>query len=137
MKSRIRPQMILFPHYSQMREITELQNTLQITEAALTMPAVHGAASNEHDPNIQYMIDAFPTLFPTDKAEYHAARPHKVTASFYFQHLMRYKDGRFAKHSRFRYFAWNSLLRWNAKKRTRVFAKQNLNDEVMIVGNKV
>jgi hypothetical protein len=119
------------------REITELQNALQITEDILTMPAVHGAAINEHDPNIQYMRDAFATLFPTGKADYHTARPHNVTAQFYFEHLMRYKDGRFAKHPRFRYFAWNSLLRWNAKKRTRVFAKRNLNDEIMTVGNEV
>ena len=101
------------------------------------MPAVHGTAINEHDPNIKYMIDASPSLFPTGEADYHAARPHKVTAPFYFQHLMRYKDGRFAKHPRFRYFAWNSLLRWNAKTRTWVFAKWKRNDEVMTVGNEI
>jgi len=34
------------------REITELQNALQVTEAIMTMPAVNGASINEHDLNI-------------------------------------------------------------------------------------
>jgi hypothetical protein len=119
------------------REIAELQNALQVMEAILTMPAVHGAAINEHEPNMQYMIDGFATLFSSGKADCHAVSPYKITASFYFEHLMRYKDGRFAKHPRFRYFAWNSLLRWNAKKRTWVFVRRNLSDEAMTVGNEV
>ena len=47
---------------------------------------------------------------------------------------MRYRDGRFAQHPRFRYFAWNSLLRWDGKKRSQMFAKRNSNDGMMTVG---
>ena len=49
---------------------------------------------------------------------------------------MRYRDGRFACHPRFHYFAWNSILRWDGKKRSRIFAKRNSNDGIMTVGKK-
>ena len=38
---------------------------------------------------------------------------------------MRYEDGRFAQHPRFRYFALNTLMRWRALETSRVFIKQN------------
>jgi len=115
-------------------ELSELQSGLQITEAVLTMPRINTEAINEHHPSRKYIIEAFPTLFPTGRADFHEDRHFKVSAPEYFKHLMRYRDGRFAQHPRFRYFAWNSLLRWDGKKRSRMFAKRNSDDSMMTVG---
>jgi len=120
--------------HSNQNEISELQHGLQLTEAILTMPTINSVPINEHDPNRRYMIDAFPTLFPTGKADFHEDRCNNVSAQDYFKHLMRFRDGRFAQHPRFRYFAWNSILRWDGKKRSRIFAKRNTKDDMMTVG---
>ena len=61
-----------------------------------------------------YIACAFPTLFPFGSADLRTPRLKKVDANPYFKHLMKYKDERFAKHSTFRFFAMNSLLRWMA-----------------------
>lgn len=61
-----------------------------------------------------YIAKAFPTLFPNGTADLCEPRLVRVTPSDHFQHLIKYKDGRFAKHPRFRLFAMNSLLRWAA-----------------------
>ena len=41
---------------------------------------------------------------------------------------MLYDDGRFAKHSRFRYFAFNTEMRWRALQTGRVYVRQNPED---------
>ena len=41
---------------------------------------------------------------------------------------MRYDDGRFARHPRFRYFALNSEMRWRALQTGRVYIKQHPSD---------
>jgi len=120
--------------HSNESEVSALQNGLQLTEAVLTMPTIQPAPIDEHNPNRPYIVEAFPSLFPTGRADFHDKRLHNVSAVDYFRHLMRYRDGRFAQHPRFRYFAWNSLLRWDGKKRSRMFAKRNSNDGMMTVG---
>ncbi|XP_026459144.1 uncharacterized protein LOC113359778 [Papaver somniferum] len=62
----------------------------------------------------RYITMAFPTLFPYGTADLLQLRPRKVRECQYFQYLMKYKDGRFVRDSRFRYFALNSLTRWRA-----------------------
>ena len=121
--------------HSAKSELSQLERDLQITGAVLTMPTIEGIPINEHDPNDCYMVNAFATLFPQGKADFHApGRTFKVNAQDYFKHLLRYRDGRFAQHPRFRYFAWNSILRWEGKKRARIFAKRNKNDDIMSAG---
>ena len=51
-----------------------------------------------------YITCAFPTLFPTGKADFTAPRERQVTIGNYFKHLMLYKDERFAKKSPFSVF---------------------------------
>ncbi|MCL7028421.1 hypothetical protein MKW94_024005 [Papaver nudicaule] len=67
---------------------------------------------------------AFPTLFPYGKADLRRSRYRKVSECQYFQHLMKYHDGRFARDSRFRYFAWNSLTRWRALTLGSIYVKK-------------
>ena len=52
---------------------------------------------------------AIPVLFPCGNVSLRQARLKKLNPFEYFQYLMKYYDGRFAKDSRFCYFAWNSI----------------------------
>ena len=75
-----------------------------------------------------YMSCAFPTLFPTGAGDSLAPRERVVTVGYYFKHLMRYDDGRFARHPRFRYFALNTEMRWHALQAGHVYIKQHPKD---------
>ena len=72
-----------------------------------------------------YFTCAFPSLFPTGAADFLAPRINTVTIGNYFKHLLLYDDGRFARHSRFRYFALNTEMRWHALQTGRVYVLQN------------
>ena len=58
-----------------------------------------------------YIVCAFPALFPTGNADFLQNRIHSITRFDYFKYLMQYKDGRFARDPRFRYFALNTIMR--------------------------
>lgn len=64
---------------------------------------------------------AFPTLFPFGEADWALPRLRSKKLKFYdwVQHLMRYHDGRFACHDRFRYAVFNIWLRELSSARSR------------------
>ncbi|KAI3903890.1 hypothetical protein MKW92_023195, partial [Papaver armeniacum] len=71
---------------------------------------------------------AFPTLFPYGNADLRQSRAGKVSECQYFQYLMKFRDGRFARDSRFRYFALNSLTRWRALSLGSIYIKNHPSD---------
>jgi hypothetical protein len=75
-----------------------------------------------------YISCAFPTLLPTGAGDFLAPRQRGVTPGNYFKHLLRYGDGRFAKHPRFRYFALNTEMRWRALQTGRIYINQHPKD---------
>ena len=80
-----------------------------------------------------YMTCAFPVLFPTGAADFSAPRPRTVTIGYYFKHLLMYRDGRFARHPRFRYFALNTEMRHRALGAGQIYVKQNTTDARLTV----
>jgi hypothetical protein len=76
----------------------------------------------------RYMARAFPTLYPYGLADLRSEHPRDIKPAEYFKHLIWYKDGRFARHTRWRYFALISSMRWRALQEGAVFVKQNIND---------
>jgi hypothetical protein len=104
------------------------------TPIVLTMPAVHGTPINEHAGHT-IAIDAFPSLFPTGKADFNAPRDIEVTMTEWAAHLMRYKDGRFAQHPRFRYWALNTILRHDAKKASKWYTTTHREDKELTVAD--
>ena len=82
-----------------------------------------------------YIVHVFPTLYLTGKANLCAERVRDIKPAEYFKHLIWYKDGRFVQHTRWRYFTLNSLMRWRALQKRRVYVKQNLNDEQLDVAD--
>ena len=72
-----------------------------------------------------YITMAFPTLFPYGKADLLQRHPKKeIKHKEYFTFLFNYRDGRFSKHKRFRYFAVNSFLRWSSCNHAKYFVER-------------
>lgn len=72
-----------------------------------------------------YIVCAFPTLFPHGLGDLNDDRVKKVQKAAYFKHLLRYFDKRFATHPTFRFFAYNSCMRWNALTDGSIFVRNN------------
>ena len=72
-----------------------------------------------------YMALAFPTLFPDGTADYYSPHQRKVDLGEYFTHLMKFEGGRFTRHRRFPWFAFNTLQRQRARSQSKIFVKQN------------
>ena len=80
-----------------------------------------------------YITRTFPTLFPTGAADFTAPRVWPVTIGYYLKHIMLYRDGRFAKHPRFRYFALNTEMCWRALQAGRIYIRQHPEDAQLSV----
>src|SRR5579862_7106014 len=114
--------------------INDTLERLQNQSQHITWPEINGSPINEFQ-TIGYIARAFPTLYLTGIADLRANRIKKINPAEYFKHLMWYKDGRFARHSRWRYFALNSIMRWRALQEGRVYVKQNLEDDQLEVAD--
>ncbi|KZT34517.1 hypothetical protein SISSUDRAFT_1065241 [Sistotremastrum suecicum HHB10207 ss-3] len=86
--------------------------------AVMTAPPIGGVPISEYG-GLELAIQAFPTLFPTGKADFNGSRPDKVTMAEWTGHLLRLRGGRFARHPRFRYWSLNTDMRALAKKQAR------------------
>ncbi|KAK3932677.1 ATP-dependent DNA helicase [Frankliniella fusca] len=81
-----------------------------------------------------YIACAFPTLFPRGEADLRVNRLAVVKPANYFKHLMNFHDNRFAQHKTFRFFAYNSRLRWTAMNDGNIFVKNNKEFQNMTTG---
>lgn len=97
----------------------------------LTAPRLRSTPINEFDQTSTHLIDAFPFLSPSGRADLNADRRFKVSEHHYFKHLMRYTDGRFAKHPRFRYYAFNSIMRHRSRRAAAYFVGRNADDSAL------
>ncbi|CAB4420703.1 unnamed protein product [Rhizophagus irregularis] len=112
------------------REDTAIRNTLdriQNENHPIMWPQINGSPVNEFQ-TPGYIACAFSTLYPTGSADLRAERIRDIKPAEYFKHILQYKDGRFARHARWRYFALNSQMRWQALQEGKVYVKQNLTD---------
>ena len=76
-----------------------------------------------------YITLAFLTLFATGAADFTAPHMRPVTLGYYLHEaLMMYSDGRFTKHSHFRYFALNTEMHWRALQAGCVYIRQHPED---------
>jgi hypothetical protein len=112
--------------------INEAIARMQAKTTPIEWPNINGTSVNEfRTPG--YITRAFPTLYPYGNADLHAERIRDVKPAEYFQHLLKYKDGRFARHTRWRYFALNSQMRWKVLQEAKVYVKQSLDGEQLTV----
>ena len=92
---------------------------------AMNWPTVGSSPINEY--NTVGLFDmAFPTLFPKGEADWLQPRMRNVHLHEYAKHLLRYRDNRFGRHARFRYFLLNIIMRHHAQASSAVFVKKNM-----------
>jgi len=72
----------------------------------------------------------FPTLFPTlfPRGEAYWLRLRNVHLHEYAKHLLRFRDNRFGRHPRFRYFLLNIIMRNRAQVSSVVFVKKSMTE---------
>jgi len=92
-----------------------LEHHLHSQHQHLTMPDFRAMPIDEAHTQLLYSM-AYPTLFPHGKADFSLPRHCTVTLQQWVEHLIRYKDGRFASHPRFRYMAFNQVMRLRVSK---------------------
>ena len=107
-------------------ELFNTSNTQRIpVPEHLSAATIRYTPVSEYDNSILLFSMAFPTLFPTGAGDFNHARERPVTFEQWILHLIRYKDGRFARHSRFRYMAFNMHLRHKSKDKAKYFCKRS------------
>lgn len=79
------------------------KNSSDISRAPFSMATIGSQPVNEYDCLLHTARMAFLTLFPNDAASFAVSRRREVSQLAYFQHLVRYKVGRFARYPQFRY----------------------------------
>src|SRR5205085_1990713 len=114
--------------------IKKTLNRIQRHDNVSLWPEIDGIPINEFQ-TPGYMVRAFPTLYPHGKADLRSVHEKDIDPAEYFKHLMWYKDMRFARHTRWRYFALNSTMRWRALQEGKVYVKQNFKDKQMDVSD--
>ena len=110
------------PSHGEDRTIDDALGRMQSNNHPVMWPNLGINAINEFN-TPGYIARAFPVLYPTGSADLRAEHARDVNPSEYFQHLLRYKDGRFGRHPRWRYFALNSQMRWRALQEGKVYVK--------------
>ena len=102
-------------------EIEQLQHAVGAVPH-LTQPGFRSTPLQEFNRSQPLLSLAFPTLFPHGEAEFVNARVRRVDYSMYIEHLMKFHDSRFARHPRFRYVVFNTLMRQQVSKKSTYFA---------------
>ena len=117
----------------QRSQLTEVERIAQAVggnaEPLLEWPLRGQEPVNEYI-HIGLFTQAFPTLFPMASADISHVDPthprqKNVNYGEWLPHLMSLEDGRYARHPRFRYYAWNLLQRKRAAQTGRVFLKRD------------
>jgi len=77
----------------------------------LPPPSIRQTPIDEAAGNERIFAMAFPTLYPTGAADFNTPRLRKVDLRDYAHHMLRYHNGRFGRHSRWRFLVFNILIR--------------------------
>lgn len=67
---------------------------------------------------------AFPTLYPTGRADFNSPRLRSVSLAEYARHLLCYRDSRFGCHPRWRFLIFNILMRRKAASAARFYVSK-------------
>ncbi|KAM4062456.1 PIF1-like helicase [Hirsutella rhossiliensis] len=70
-------------------------------------------------------LDALRSILADGRADFVEPRLRSIEYKDYIEHAMRWHDGRFARHPTFRFVAFNTLMRSQARARSKFFVKQH------------
>lgn len=101
------------------------------SEQQLSLPTFRQTPKSEFD-GICILRMIFPTLFLASKGDINLPRGQKITFEAWIRHLLRYKDGRFAPHPRFRYVVFNMLMRQKAKAQSSYLSSKHPNRDMSL-----
>ncbi|KAH7467614.1 hypothetical protein FOMA001_g15238 [Fusarium oxysporum f. sp. matthiolae] len=105
---------------------SELSTSFQAqAQHELQLPNIRHTPINEFNRSHALLSLAFPCLFPDGRADFVEPRLRSIDYKDYIEHAMRWHDGRFARHPTFRFVAFNTLMRSQARSRSRFFVKQH------------
>jgi ATP-dependent DNA helicase PIF1 len=96
------------------------------------MPDFRATPIDEAHTEVLYST-VFPTLFPHGKADFSIPRRRTVTLQQWADHLIRHKDSRFASHPRFRYMAFNQIMRLRVNKVSQWLVKKSNSERQLTV----
>ena len=98
--------------YATIQEIRQkrLQNRVDVPE-----PEIRSTPIDEISRQVRIYAMAFPSIFPRGLADWNEGRQRSVTLAEWGEHLLRYHDGRFGRHPRFRYLLFNQIMRSRAR----------------------
>ncbi|KID82377.1 ATP-dependent DNA helicase PIF1 [Metarhizium guizhouense ARSEF 977] len=96
------------------------------TQRQLQLPNIRRTPINEFNRSQALLSLAFPCLFPDGRADFVEPRLRSIDYKDYVEHAMRWHDGRFARHPTFRFVAFNTLMRSQARARSKFFLIQAL-----------
>jgi len=91
---------------------------------SLLAPFIRSTPLNKAAGRERIFTMAFPTLYPTGRADFNAARQRKVNLNNYARYLMCYHDGRFGRHPRWRFLIFNLLMRRKASNSARFYVSK-------------
>ena len=93
-------------------------------------PSIRSTPIDEAGGKDRIFAMAFPTLYPTGRADFNVSRLRKVDLDDYARHMMCFHDGRFGRHPRWRFFVFNLLMRRRANSSARFYVSKasGLND---------
>ena len=91
---------------------------------SLPAPSIRSTPIDEASGKDRIFAMAFPTLYPTGQADFNTPRLRNVDLNDYAQHLMRFHDGRFGRHPRWRFFVFNILMRRKANSSARFYVSK-------------
>ncbi|EED12765.1 conserved hypothetical protein [Talaromyces stipitatus ATCC 10500] len=112
-------------------EMSAIRNQLQPEESCqqhMEFPPFRSTPIAEFTRSQPLLSWAFPALFPRGEGEYIHPRQRTVSFADYAKHLMKFHDGRFARHPRFRYVVFNTMMRQQANTKASFFVKQKTKD---------
>ena len=116
------------------REEVETENAqVRVEQPVIPWPTTDATPASEFTTPYFFTM-AFPCLFPYGKGDYHINRPvtcHPLHE--WAEHLLWYKDGRFARHKVWKFVVHNMIMRKCALEQSRFFVDQQLGDPQITV----
>ncbi|KID81125.1 ATP-dependent DNA helicase PIF1 [Metarhizium guizhouense ARSEF 977] len=96
----------------------------KLPPACLPAPSIRKTPIDEASGKDRIFAMAFPTLYPTGRADFNTPRLRKVDLNDYARHLMCFHDGRFGQHPRWRFLVFNILMRRKANSSARFYVSK-------------
>lgn len=96
----------------------------KLTGHGIPAPSIRTTPLDEASGNERIFTMAFPTLYPTGRADFNSPRLRTVSLGDYARHLLCYHDGRFGRHPRWRFLVFNILMRQKAASAARFYVSK-------------